>query len=116
MSYFLEYSALNVTLNLLQSLSQHGKYLPIQIYDSHKSLINQIILWYQKMSKEKQGTQILKCRSLVKAICWKNKLQISGAALPNSNNNSFLSLAVPPSPVPRSPCTLSPWLILRFTV
>ena len=36
------------------------KYLTIQIYDGHKSLINQIILWYQKMPKEKQGTEILK--------------------------------------------------------
>lgn len=44
MSYFVEYGAFNVTLNLLQSLSKHGKYLTIQIYDGHKSLISQIIL------------------------------------------------------------------------
>lgn len=60
MSYFAEYGAFNVTLNLLQSLSKHGKYLTIQIYDGHKSLISQIILWYQKNVQRKTRNSNLK--------------------------------------------------------
>lgn len=52
MNSFIENSTLNVTLNLPYSLSKHGKYLIIQIYDGSKSLINQIILWDQKCLKK----------------------------------------------------------------
>lgn len=63
----MEDRTLNVSLNLLQGLSKHGKYLIIQIMMSVKALSTKLFYDIKNVKKE-YGTKIL-YKFSVKAVC-----------------------------------------------